>query len=274
MAKLFHPDKNPGGREHFTRVLKAYEVLSDPALKSSYDYRLLNGLKTERSPRKPAGTKTWSFDEKELKRRQYYNEHIKKYTRSHAHFSAPDTKSTYNEYKYILFATPLAVALFLLIMHLAGDPPHQPQRKTTAPAAAAAPALKTGDSPYSAFFGGARFDSLSGKQLAVQNNSGADIIVCLFASGQFLRSCFIENRKRAVLPDLPGERFLIYYSSGQDFGFSAARPGVEGLFTRSAHFYKSRTSTHRTSTALVLEQVPAAVFEEISESLFFAATHS
>jgi curved DNA-binding protein CbpA len=124
LAKLYHPDKNPGGKERFTAILKAYEILSDPILKSSYDYKLKYHLtvSTNSIPTKAKDTKTWRFDEKELKRRQYYNDYIKK----HSPKSSPienenNTQKNYNEYKYILFATPLAVALFLLIVNLANN---------------------------------------------------------------------------------------------------------------------------------------------------------
>lgn len=130
LAKLFHPDKNPGGREHFNKILRAYEVLSDPILRSSYDYRMNRGAAQSSASRSKTTTKTWSFDEKEMKRRQYYNEHIRKYTKTNAHYAAPEARRPYNEYKYILFATPLAVALFLLIMRLASDPPDLPRQNT------------------------------------------------------------------------------------------------------------------------------------------------
>ena len=49
----------------------AYETLSDPKLKSTYDYRLNYNLTiTETYSSKSNTTKTWSFDEKELKREQ------------------------------------------------------------------------------------------------------------------------------------------------------------------------------------------------------------
>ena len=82
LAKIYHPDKNPSGKEQFTKILKAYETLSNPKLKSSYDYRLnYNTTISETISSKSTGTKNWSFDEKELKRRKYYDEHIKKYAK-------------------------------------------------------------------------------------------------------------------------------------------------------------------------------------------------
>ena len=122
LAKLYHPDMNPNDKERFAQILKAYETLSDPTLRTSYDYKLnyQQFQQTQIVEKKKAVTKTWSFDEKELKRRQYYNEYIKKYAKQTAEYMATaETKKNYNEFKYILFATPLAVILFLLIMNFA-----------------------------------------------------------------------------------------------------------------------------------------------------------
>jgi hypothetical protein len=139
LAKRYHPDKNPGGKDTFTLILKAYEVLSNPNLKSSYDYKLKSHL-TQGHPSTTLNvkqTKTWRFDERELKRRQYYNDYIKKHAATHPQASTGGTiKTSYNEYKYVLFATPLAVALFLLIVNLAAPQkvkkgmPNEPQKQT------------------------------------------------------------------------------------------------------------------------------------------------
>jgi molecular chaperone DnaJ len=40
LAKQYHPDRNPSGNVDFEKILKAYETLSDPGLKLTYDYKL------------------------------------------------------------------------------------------------------------------------------------------------------------------------------------------------------------------------------------------
>ncbi|MDX2173642.1 MAG: DnaJ domain-containing protein [Bacteroidota bacterium] len=119
LAKLYHPDKNPNGIEHFAKVLKAYEVLSDPNLKASYDYKITYHHYQSHTYTKTTAKKH-NFTEQELKRRKYYDEHIKKYAKKYAEqTSQQPVKSNYNEYKYILFATPVAVLLFLLLVTMA-----------------------------------------------------------------------------------------------------------------------------------------------------------
>lgn len=120
LAKLYHPDMNPEDKSRFEIILKAYETLSDPTLRTSYDYKLNHQQTTQSQTieKKTATTKTWGFDEKELRRRQYYNEYIKKYAKQASEYAATsETRKSYNEFKYILFATPLAVVLFLLVMN-------------------------------------------------------------------------------------------------------------------------------------------------------------
>lgn len=131
LAKVYHPDKNPNEKELFAKILKAYETLSDPSLKATYDYKLNYfqfHSKTETVSSEKKTEKTWRFDEKELKRRQYYNDYIKKHSTKSEVSAELEKKVNYNEFKYILLATPIAVLLFLLIMKLSTSKPvkHQP----------------------------------------------------------------------------------------------------------------------------------------------------
>ncbi len=121
LAKLYHPDKNNKEKDKFSLILKAYKTLSDNRLRLIYDSRLNHSNNQyNETLYKKTPNKNWKFDERELKRRQYYNDYIKKYEKHIKPIPKTETfKSSYNEYKYILFATPLAVALFLLIMKLA-----------------------------------------------------------------------------------------------------------------------------------------------------------
>ncbi len=120
LAKLYHPDKNENGKEFFTTILKAYETLCNNHSRSRYDvqyYRFKNAATTQTTEQNVKASKTWRFDDKELKRRQYYNEHFKKQMENNPPLSETEiNKTNYNEFKYIFYAIPLAVILFLLIV--------------------------------------------------------------------------------------------------------------------------------------------------------------
>lgn len=118
LAKVYHPDKNPTEREHFNLILKAYETLVDASARKAYDRRL--SYNRENTASGAESRKARNFEEEERKRRRYYDEHIRQYEkpRARAAVEVPE-KAPYNEYKYVLFATPLAVALLLLVLRLA-----------------------------------------------------------------------------------------------------------------------------------------------------------
>lgn len=241
LAKLYHPDKNPEGQEHFKKILRAYETLSNPARKSSYDLRL-KYHKESATTHQSSKTKNWSFEEKELKRRQYYNDHIKKYEKvKKAKAEHDQLKTNYNEYKYILYATPVAVALFLLVIHFA-----TPSHRTTANApGASAPISRTelqnGEEIYADYFGPGIFVSSSPVKLNIKNSSGEDMIVCLFTENGFVRSCVVKDGFQAEIPQLPEKPLQIRYESGSQW--NALQPikeaNTKGAFTRNLNFYKS-----------------------------------
>lgn len=279
LAKLYHPDKNPEEQERFALILKAYETLSDPMLKPAYDYRLnYHLLETQRPVQKKATTKTWSFDEKELKRRNYYNEHYKKNNKTTSQYTEEvETKKTYNEYKYILFATPIAVVLFLLIMKMAmPEQPQLPKEKTQPIVETTKDSLRSqlnmGDMPYATFFGGSKYDTTYKKQLIVKNTATCDVIVCLFTKTSFIRSFYIQQNYFARVSQLPDEPFFIRYCSGLYFKYSAQlkETDVSGAFTKDLHFFKSKQALKTDLTdSIALQTLPGRHFTEITEPEFF-----
>lgn len=243
LAKIYHPDINPAGQEDFKKILRAYETLINPHRKSSYDLKLQYHQASAKNPYH-SKTKTWSFEEKELKRRQYYNEHIKKYEKIKKTKTVhAELKNNYNEYKYMLYATPIAVALFLVVIHFA-TPSH---RTKTDPAQLniISPTqpndLEMGDAPYTDYFGRAQYNTNSPKTLSIKNNTGADLIVCLFSKNNFIRSCFIKDAYYVAIPQLPSASLEIRYQSGKkwDAGKSISNIKTTGCFTEHLTFYKS-----------------------------------
>ena len=279
LAKLYHPDKNPDTKEQFGRILKAYEVLSDPVLKSSYDYKL-DYHQAQNQPKaavKNADTKTWRFDDKELKRRQYYNEHYKKNNKTTSQYKEEvENKKSYNEYKYILFATPLAVALFLLIMKLAmpGQPSAYNKKSQTdvAPAAAGeGPQLNMGDMPYAAFFGGTKYDTAFKQSLTVKNMTASDIIVCVFTKEEFIRSFYIKDNYFAEVSQLPYEPLFVRYSSGFNFrhSYKLQDTSVAGAFTKDLRFFKRKAPLLAGNIHELNIEAGSNEFSEIDEKEFF-----
>ena len=126
LAKMYHPDTNPEDKEEFSKILKAYEVLIDPELRARYNSRkkyLFAGDAAEIKKKNPV-QKQWRFDDKELRRRRYYDEHIRQFAQNTEDFTnEQEKKIRYNEFKYLLYATPLAVILFVMLISLARREP-------------------------------------------------------------------------------------------------------------------------------------------------------
>lgn len=282
LAKRYHPDKNPEGLEHFTRILKAYETLSDPALKASYDYKLnYHQSQVQQQARTAAAKKTWKADERELKRRQYYNEHIKKHAKKSPDRTTaePSPKEHYNEFRYILFATPLAVILFLLIMNLASRDRKEFSRDQN-PASVSPPPekkesfapLKPGDAPYNEIFGPPKYYPANTRAFVVKNLSGMEMILCLFTAGEFIRCFYMGPDLSAEVSQLPEEPLYIYYCTGREFDPDRVLDGgrVRGAFSRHLAFYRSSApGMLNTGQSLSLFGGINEGFEAIDEAGFF-----
>ncbi len=198
LAKIHHPDKDPlNTGEEFTKILEAYEVLSDAESKKKYDLKLR--AKESSSGRKSEGsakTKNDRFSEAELKRRQYYQENYKARTESYKP-NASKSKSSYNESKIILFAIPIAVALLFFIINIYGkdetikdnsvtqiteiDSTLLNKLNQTAPTPSSRQPYETVNKaePYVEWFGKNRFDSIPSENLIITNQLKTDLIFCL-----------------------------------------------------------------------------------------------
>jgi curved DNA-binding protein CbpA len=126
LVKIYHPDKNPNNpnsKKIFEDILKAYNTLINPNSRKRYDTLKEQGktvTKSHPNQARQRGQKEWSVNDEELKRRDYYKKQYQHATRtSKAAFS----KQTYNDYKYILFAMPIAVALLMLIITIFNSEP-------------------------------------------------------------------------------------------------------------------------------------------------------
>jgi curved DNA-binding protein CbpA len=216
LAKQYHPDVNPNGKDFFTQITAAYEILGDTSKKYLYDTRLKQGLYDHR-PHKTTQQKRWDFQEQELKRRQYYQENYKKHYQQQKERQAHALKkNNYNEYKYILFATPLAVILVLVILNFfqtknQNDHPIQERNsdKTTM--------LNNGDAPYSNYFGESIFIKTKARQIVVINKNKEAVICALFQNKKYLRHCYLNPNYSATIEQLPNDTLVINYLLGNNW---------------------------------------------------------
>ena len=120
LAKMYHPDKNPNNpnaKTIFEQVLKAYTVLTNPHARKRFDYSLSSHSDNKRKQQSPSNKnqKQWTFTEEDLKKREYYKNYYK-HAKKKANTNPP--QPLYSDYKYVLFATPLAVGLLMLIVSM------------------------------------------------------------------------------------------------------------------------------------------------------------
>lgn len=241
LAKQYHPDKNPNNpnaKDLFNNILKAYETLTDPGKKRRYDLYHSTGSSTQTATR-PQGErrqKEWTFTEEDVRKRQYYQQYYKQKQKSDRQ-PAPTGKS-YNDYKYILYATPIAVCLLMLIISLfthkpESEPEHHAPVKEQ-PAAEAAPARAgTGDQVYAGWFGPVKTYGTPYK-LSVNNLSDEDAVVGVFDSktDKPIQHAYVQNGYYVEFSSLPESGVYIRCIIGKywDPGKAAYHNKVQGCF--------------------------------------------
>jgi DnaJ-domain-containing protein 1 len=268
LAKQYHPDKNPREKELFASILKAYETLIDPGRRAAYDRQLnYSGSTHANSSRR----KHRSAEESELRRRRYYEEHIKQYEKRRPAPTVVLNKNPYNEFKYILFAAPLAVALVLLILRLAA-PASEVKDVDTGRTEARTARMCEEEGPYTAAFGEASYDTRRNKSVLVNNNMGNELVVCFFNNKVFLRSCLIQKGELVELPQMPAGPYELRYLSGIRFleDCILSESGQMGAFQITFGYYKGKvTLSGKKGEAVELNSKTANHFIPISEKEFF-----
>ena len=213
LAKLFHPDKNPGAEEEFKKIKEAYETLIDTVKRNRYDTRRNFTIAAQTKKAEPVKKqKIYTFTEPEIKHRQYYQEHYK--TANYTTRKPTNTKTNYKELTYLLISIPAAVALLLLLVNLYD----KPAQKVKSADIKINSEIKTSDSPYKANFGAAVFDSLSRPFIKITNRSGHDALVFLSnGTNKIIRHHFIANNYQLYLEKLPKGIYTLYYWIGDGF---------------------------------------------------------
>lgn len=284
LAKMYHPDINPKSAEHFKALLKVYEILSDSYKKSQYDYKLkfyLNQQQQKANAPKQPHVRSKDVSEQELKRRQYYQEHFKKHyeQRQASNYDQVADKKTYNEFRNILIAAPVAVLLIMLLLNIWSDKPDikvvpYKEEVVVKPVVVEVNKKKavTGDTPYMEYFGGAKNDTVAKRSMKIKNLVGNDLIVFLFSNKKFYRSCYIENGFEVELTMLPRELSFIRIMKGNDFQYTTELPkaGVFGAFTKECVFMQTKQKISLNGyNQITLNDLFAQGFKEVKEEDFF-----
>lgn len=211
LAKLYHPDKNPSNPDaklKFEQVLKAYETLIHPAKRRRYDFSIHSTTTQQYQTHYSKGKqqKEWSFTEEELKRRQYYQTYYKKQQHTQVE---EKPKNNYTDFKYILFATPLAVALLMMIISMFTEQPstQKPQAKIELlKPEKTEKQFKNGFTPYSSHFGQiTTFDTKN--TVSFNNTTGYDLVIALFENktDHYLQHTLLEDKSTVEFSMLPNQ---------------------------------------------------------------------
>lgn len=253
LAKAYHPDKNPdnpNAKELFNNILKAYETLTDPGKKRRYDLYHSTGSSVQTATKAQGSRrqKEWSFTEEDVRKRQYYQQYYQQKQKSERQ-PAPKGKS-YNDYKYILYATPIAVCLLMLIISLfTHKPESEPEYQEAineqhAPEASQAKA-NTGDQVYAGWFGPVKTFGTSYK-LSVNNLSDDDAVVGVFDSktDKPIQHAYVQNGYYVEFSSLPETGVYIRCIIGKywDPNKPAYHNKVQGCFDSIVQVQNWKTS--------------------------------
>jgi curved DNA-binding protein CbpA len=188
LVKIYHPDKNPNdpnSKKIFENILKAYNTLINPHSRKRYDNANISNqtiIQTQQNNRRNRGQKEWSTAEEDLKRRDYYKNHYQQVKSKTTQIK--DTKNSYNDFKYILFATPIAVGLLMLIITIFSSEPKTNSTLIQYSNSFIKPKnnlvqLTNGEQPYTAFFGNVKTFNTN-NILQINNTSAFDAVIVVF----------------------------------------------------------------------------------------------
>jgi hypothetical protein len=213
LAKVYHPDKNPNdpnAKHLFELILKAYNTLINPHARHRYDNTqfLEPAQKSQTKHPRKKGQKEWTVTEEDLKRRDYYKKHYQQVKTKTAAAQTINAKTNHTDYKYVLFATPIAVGLLMLIVSIFGSEP-KPKlnpEKEIAPFEMAKPAtgLSNGDKPYSRYFGVNKIYDTP-HTLKINNSSSYDAVIAVYdkTTNKHVQHTYLKNSFSAEFTGLP-----------------------------------------------------------------------
>lgn len=206
LAKIYHPDKNPNdpnAKNVFELILKAYNTLINPITRKRYDNQ--SSYSTQAPPKPHAhhqrrkGQKEWVVTDEDVKRREYYKKHYEHIKNKSTETQNATSKKHYSDYKYVLFATPIAVGLLMFIVSMFNAEPATTitSNKTKTNAIEVErnnAALSNGQKPYNGFYGAIKtFDTKY--HLQINNSSSYDAVIVVFdkTTNHYLQHSYLQR---------------------------------------------------------------------------------
>jgi curved DNA-binding protein CbpA len=247
LAKLYHPDLNPGSRhseEKFKEILDAYTILSDEELRAQYDRKRKIGYTSEpfhtAAPEKKRdpGRKEYPPEYIEMMRQRNRSRIVKQINRR----------------KKILRGMIITFAVYLVGTAVfeawiskqreeeaAAIIQRLNEKRRTDSVHNAHDVIQNLDSPYDSVFGPARSTWLSPNQLVVINPF-SDAVICLMRTDTphvTIRNEFIHARQTFVMRELPNGTYQVKVYTGEEWSEYLSVPGGRRLggFSRNEKFF-------------------------------------
>ena len=286
LAKQYHPDikgENGNHIEKFRELKQAYETLSNPKLKASYDEKFQYGntqVRTQKTESKNRRERRYDFSEEAMKRRRYYQEMYgapkKQNFKSGKDIKTEKKESPYKEFHFILISIPIAVALLLLVIYKYDKPVQNSQEIDPINKMENKPGFRTSSSPLLKVFGEPFVDRNSLSVLKTVNRSGFDAIVCLqnLHTHQTVRHYYIENNFELFYEYIPKGDYVIKFALLKNENISDT--AALNLSQRFFHFQQNQEDTLR-FTGLKTENYTRELKVDSSYSIskeIFLSTHN
>jgi curved DNA-binding protein CbpA len=249
LAMRYHPDRNPeDGGAMFRLIHEAYETLSDPTKRSSYDSKLVfNTIYSTPKTTTKRRSNEGDISAEEWKRRQYYHQQYADYI--YTGKSVKPEKSNYKESRYILFAIPLAVALLMFIVNIYSYKMEsgigsKSSVNVNGPVSNKADMMvfeANTSEPYLGWFGANRFDTSATSEITLLNQSQKDLVVCFTnkKTNQVDAHFLISKGSSVTLNRLLKGEYYIKYNAGLNFSKASrnlSKEEVSGGFLNKNEF--------------------------------------
>lgn len=261
LAKLYHPDLNPGSRqseEKFKEILDAYTILSDDELRAQYDRKRKFGSGSSGTfysapPHTPGEKK------REPQRKEYSPEDLAKMRERHK----TRIVKQINRRKKILRGMIITFILYLIGTAMFESWIHKNNNHTSAldslliqqkherDSINRVDNIQNMDSPFDSVFGPGQSAWLSPNQLVVINPY-TDVVVCLVQDKppyRTLRNEFVHSRTTFIMKEVPNGSYRVKVYAGTKWNDTLKVPDgrVFGGFSTNERFF----SIQRESIILV-----------------------